>query len=58
MIPFVLPLVLLIAEDCSLQEFGELVMPVLIPALSIQDPVQVGLFSSVSVWRIIFSKNS
>ena len=41
MIPFVLPLVLLIAEDCTLQEYCTLIMPVITPALSIQDPVQV-----------------
>ena len=41
MIPFVLPLVLLIAEDCSLQEYCTLIMPVITPALHIQDPIQV-----------------
>ena len=41
MIPFVLPLVLLIAEDCTLQEYCTLIMPVITPALHIQNPVQV-----------------
>ena len=41
MVPFVLPLVLLIAEDCSIQDHETLIMPILIPALGIQNPVQV-----------------
>ena len=41
MIPFVLPLVLLIAEDCTLQEYCTLIMPVITPALHMQDPIQV-----------------
>ena len=41
MIPFVLPLVLLIAEDCTLQEYCTLIMPVITPALHVQNPIQV-----------------
>lgn len=41
MIPFVLPLVLLVAEDCTLSEYSELILPILTPAMSIQDPIQV-----------------
>lgn len=41
MVPFVLPLVLLIAEDCTLQEYCTLIMPVITPALHIQNPIQV-----------------
>lgn len=41
MIPFVLPLVLLIADDCTLQDYCTLVLPVIAPALHIQDPIQV-----------------
>ncbi len=42
MIPFVLPLVLLIAEDCTLVEYSSHILPVLAPAMAIQDPIQVG----------------
>ena len=41
MVPFVLPLVLLIAEDCTLQEYCTLILPIITPALHIQDPIQV-----------------
>ena len=41
MIPFVLPLVLLIADDCSIEEYSTLVLPILIPAFRIHDPIQV-----------------
>lgn len=53
MIPFVLPLLLLIAEDCSIQEYSTLVLPVLIPALGVQDPVQVRNMSMSRVWTNI-----
>jgi SCY1-like protein 2 len=43
MIPFVLPLVLLIAEDCSVQEYNDLILPILIPAFTIYDPIQIPL---------------
>jgi SCY1-like protein 2 len=43
MVPFVLPIILLVAEDCTMQEYGDVIMPVLIPALRIQDPIQVPL---------------
>ncbi|XP_074638590.1 SCY1-like protein 2 [Acropora palmata] len=41
MIPFVLPNVLLIAEDCTTQEFIELILPELKPVFKVQEPVQV-----------------
>lgn len=41
MIPFVLPNVLLIAEDCTAQEFCDLILPELKPVFKIQDPIQV-----------------
>ena len=41
MIPFVLPNVLLIAEDCTTQEFIDLILPELKPVFKIQDPIQV-----------------
>jgi SCY1-like protein 2 len=43
MVPFVLPIVLLVAEDCTVQEYSDVIMPVLIPALRIQNPIQVPL---------------
>ena len=42
MIPFILPLILLIADDCTMHEYATLIFPVLIPALQVQDPIQVG----------------
>lgn len=44
MIPFVLPNVLLIAEDCTAQEFCDLILTELKPVFKIQDPIQVGWF--------------
>lgn len=44
MIPFVLPNVLLIAEDCTTQEFCDLILPELKPVFKIQDPSQVSCF--------------
>jgi len=41
MIPFILPLILLIADDCTMHEYATLIFPVLIPALQVQDPIQV-----------------
>lgn len=41
MIPFVLPNVLLIAEDCTTPEFIELILPELKPVFKVQEPIQV-----------------
>ncbi|XP_073245598.1 SCY1-like protein 2 isoform X1 [Porites lutea] len=41
MVPFVLPNVLLIAEDCTTQEFSDLILPELKPVFKIQEPIQV-----------------
>ena len=41
MIPFILPNVLLIAEDCTVDEYARLVLPVLIPVFKVVEPVQV-----------------
>ena len=41
MIPFILPIVLLVAEDCSLQDYSAHILPILIPAFKVQDPIQV-----------------
>ena len=50
MVPFVLPNVLLISEDCTTQEFMDLILPELKPVFKIRDPVQVGgCLSSISV---------
>ena len=50
MIPFVLPNVLLIAEDCTTQEFCDLILPELKPVFKIQDPIQVGCFLKLSLF--------
>jgi len=39
MIPFVLPNVLMIAEESSIQEYATLVLPALEPVFAVQDPV-------------------
>ena len=41
MIPFVLPNVLMIAEESSIQEYATLVLPALEPLFAVQDPIQV-----------------
>ena len=50
MIPFVLPNVLLIAEDCSNQEFVDLIFPELKKIFPVQEPVQVMLCYCYKVW--------
>jgi len=44
MIPFVLPNVLLIAEESSIQEYATLVLPALEPVFAVQDPIQVCVY--------------
>lgn len=41
MVPFVLPNVLLIAEECTKEEFVRLILPDLTPVFKQQEPVQV-----------------
>ena len=41
MIPFVLPNVLMIAEESSIQEYATLVLPALEPVFAVQEPIQV-----------------
>ncbi len=41
MVPFVLPNVLLIAEECTKEEYVRLVLPDLTPVFKQQEPVQV-----------------
>ena len=49
MVPFVLPNVLLIAEDCTTQEFSDLILPELKPVFKIQEPIQVGVQSVLAI---------
>ena len=49
MVPFVLPNVLLIAEDCTTQEFSDLILPELKPVFKIQEPIQVGVQSLLAI---------
>lgn len=49
MVPFVLPNVLLIAEDCTTQEFIDLILPELKPVFKIQEPIQVGVQSVLAI---------
>ncbi|XP_067000807.2 SCY1-like protein 2 [Anabrus simplex] len=41
MVPFVLPNVLLIAENCSKEEFYQHILPHLKPVMKMQDPIQI-----------------
>lgn len=41
MVPFVLPNVLLIAEDCTKEEYVRLILPDLTPVFKQQEPIQV-----------------
>jgi len=40
--PFILPLILLIADESTMHEYATLIFPIPIPALQVQDPIQVG----------------
>lgn len=50
MIPFVLPNVLMIAEECNNAQYEKLIFPALIPVFKIQSPVQVGNRRSCRLW--------
>lgn len=41
MVPFVLPNVLLIAENSTKEEFRKYILPMLKPVMTIQDPIQI-----------------
>jgi SCY1-like protein 2 len=41
MVPFVLPNVLLVAEDCSRDEYAQHILSHLKPVMKMQDPIQV-----------------
>lgn len=43
MIPFILPIILLIADDCTMQEYSSIILPVLIPVFKIHNPIQIPL---------------
>lgn len=43
MVPFVLPNVLLIAEECTKEEYVKLILPELSPVFKQQEPIQVRL---------------
>jgi SCY1-like protein 2 len=48
MVPFVLPNVLLVAENCSREEYTQHILPHLKPVMKMQDPIQViSMFSSL-----------
>ncbi|PNF41917.1 SCY1-like protein 2 [Cryptotermes secundus] len=41
MVPFVLPNVLLVAENCSKEEYSQHILPHLKPVMKMQDPIQI-----------------
>ena len=53
MIPFVLPNVLLIAEESSIQEYSTLILPTLRPVFTVQNPVQVRMYTRTYVCMYI-----
>lgn len=54
MVPFVLPNVLLIAEECTKEEYCRLILPDLTPVFKQQEPIQVhtasGCIPELSIW--------
>lgn len=44
MVPFVLPNVLLIAEECTKEEYIKLILPELSPVFKQQEPIQVCMY--------------
>ena len=44
MVPFILPSVIVIAEQATDREFAKLILPGLIPIFKIEEPVQVSMF--------------
>lgn len=48
MVPFVLPNVLLIAEECTKDEYVRLILPDLTPVFKQQEPIQVGALRSAA----------
>jgi len=50
MIPFVLPNVLMIAEESSIQEYATLVLPALEPVFAVQDPIQVCVYACMHTY--------
>jgi hypothetical protein len=52
MVPFVLPNVLLVTENCSKEEFSQHILQHLKPVMKMQDPIQViTLFTSSLPYR-------
>jgi SCY1-like protein 2 len=41
MVPFVLPNILLVTENCSKDEYSQHILPHLKPVMKMQDPIQV-----------------
>ncbi|KAF4022570.1 hypothetical protein G4228_014706 [Cervus hanglu yarkandensis] len=53
MVPFVLPNVLLIAEECTKEEYVKLILPELGPVFKQQEPIQVRVNSLVCLGKIL-----
>ena len=56
MVPFILPSVIVIAEQATDKEFVKLILPGLIPIFRIEEPVQVSMFKSL-FWHRNFQIN-
>ena len=55
MIPFVLPNVLLIAEESSIQEYSTLILPTLKPVFTVQNPIQVCMCVRTSIAFVVLA---
>ena len=53
MIPFVLPNVLLIAEESNIQEYSTLILPTLRPVFTVQNPIQVCMYVCTSIIFVV-----
>ena len=56
MVPFILPSVIVIAEQATDKDFAKLILPGLIPIFRIEEPVQVSMFKS-HFWHKNFQIN-
>lgn len=55
MVPFVLPNVLLIAEECTKEEYIKLILPDLGPVFKQQEPIQVCTLIFFPIYLLLFS---
>lgn len=57
MIPFVLPNIFYVCENCTKDEFVNHILPCLKPIMKVHEPVQVCTFSSFLIQYLLFMFN-